>query len=271
MTPPNKPPPRPASVRLPSIREETAPGAIQDPSLGRPPPAPRRQGSKPTLRATVAPPSDPPVAQAPASDDFPEEEADTAPAAPHALSRPPPSHNPPPDELAERQSYAELERELAKTKAALADAKVVRVEVEAAPERPTRSHPVWKALGAILAGLIVALAGYFGLDVKTQLEPKVDATKAVQLVTAEQLKVVSDKYDSLCQRFNALLAHANCIERQDRDAHLRGTGHDLTSEPRGGTDWAEQRRPSSKPHQPGEPAVYFTTESCPPAPSGPLQ
>lgn len=231
---------------------------------------------KDTVKVTVAPPSS-------ESDPWPEER--TGRGVPHPPGKHPPrSVSPPPFEIDESPSKVHSSREVARLKAELQDEKdranaleaeqlegqrrrIPRVELDTTlPPARKRSYAVLKALGVVLGGLLVTLSGYFGLDLKTQLEPKVDATKAVQAVTLEQLKAATDRVDALEQRDRQRTEHDRCIERQNRDAHARGTGQDITSSPRGGTDWAQQRMPSSRPRQIGDPPTWFTVESCPAAP-----
>jgi hypothetical protein len=250
------------------------------PGPQEPPPVPQRGPRKHTLPGVAVPP--PPV-QAPRGEAFDDDEPDTAPAAPHALSAsgaPPRPSNPPPPDLAHRQSYADLAHEAAIALAlaqdrqerldALQSADLERQRLKPrldAPSEPPRrrSHAVLKALGVILGGLLVTVSGYFGIGAKTQLEPKVDAAKAVQVATAADLKAAVDRIDKLEDWKAREVKHRDCVERQVRDFADR-LGHDMTSLTRGGTEWAEQNKPPARQSIPWVKPTWFTTENCPTAP-----
>jgi hypothetical protein len=161
----------------------------------------------------------------------------------------------------EREEKAELARKLA-------EAQAPRVEVDPSTTslRKRRDwYPLVVKVALLLGGLAAAATAYLTARA-SQLEPKVDAAKAVQVVTAGDIKAAVDRIDKLEEWRAAEVRHRDCIERQVRDAVERVGGHTLMAAPRGGTDWAQQAAPPTKQSVPWARAPWFTTEPCPPAP-----
>jgi hypothetical protein len=188
--------------------------------------------------------------------------------------------SPLPFELDESPSKVHSSREVARLKAEVQDQKdradaaeraqlelqKRRAPVDSEPPRK-RSHAVLKALGVILGAVLVTVSGYFGIDLKTRLEPKVEATKAVQAAAQADLDKAVTRVSQVEQYLRLKAARDACLRRQERDAIARGTGYDLVELERGGTEWAEQSSPSR--HKPTGAPTYYTKERCPDEPATP--
>lgn len=153
------------------------------------------------------------------------------------------------------------------------------IHVEIAPDPTPRSLPPtrsdwaklrFKLYSAIVAGLIAVIgaAAYFGVTFFNAQAEAQRATKAA--------KVATSTGDDALKRIAALEAYLKakaerdeCLGKQARDAFVRGTGHVITSLPKGGVEWVEQNAPKPVPRTLWAKPTWFTTEPCPTDPAVP--
>lgn len=243
--PPAEPPRR---GKLPSVREETAPGAIHEPSTRSttntvstvPPPPPDRRpfphstlvGVRvPSVEKTVVGLS--PVQQAPP----PRPKLDSQEISTETLLA----------ELAAKgQEARAAEAEAERLRAELAAAKRPVVEPAVPPDAPTRAQ--WNTLlyklgGAALA-ILLPCGAYLAYRVET-LVPRVSHAESKQDTQQKTTTTVEDRVKALEKYSRAHVKWEHCVNAERDSAIERGTGHKVESE-HDDVPWVEENAPPLK-------------------------
>lgn len=145
-------------------------------------------------------------------------------------------------------------------------------ELEDKAER-ARIRRAWNAVGLKIAGsiaaILAAVALYFGVWAKYNLEPKVADTKAV-------VKFQSGEADALAKRLGALEVYDRkkhvrdlCVQSMEHSAFARGTGHDLAPLTDTGVHWTSENMPKLQLRVIWDAPPFYPLTQCPPEPVPP--